>query len=59
MGRPGIRGGGQVNEESLYLKRIEYTTPYDLGRLAAATEEPRTVEYYRSIHYNASIDPDA
>ena len=48
-----------MNEESLYLKRIEYTTPYDLGRLAVATEEPRTVEYYRSIHYDAGIDPDA
>ena len=48
-----------MNEESLHLKRIEYTTPYDLGRLVKAVEEPRTVEYYRSINYDASIDPDA
>ena len=48
-----------MNESSLHLVRIEYTTPYDLGRLVKAVEEPRTVEYYRSINYDASIDPDA
>lgn len=48
-----------MHEESLHLQRIEYTAPYDLARLMRATEEPRTVEYYKSLHYDAGIAPDS